>query len=385
MRLRHVGWLNALLSLLVVLAFPSGLAAQQDKVAALKQSLAANQKQLRQYKWVETTVISMKGEEKSRIQKQCFYGADGKVQKQQLSAPPQQAAPGGLKGKAVAKKKEEITAAMNQAVDLVEELRAARPAAHRGHEGRRQSRGRPIGPEFGPAGPPQLCEGRRHAQPRPGHRSQRAPDRQREVVPRIQGGGRHPGRDLRPAPRRPVLPGQHRAQRAEAADAGGDPELQLREGHAGGPGSGAAGQGRARLDDWRVHDGHGQSARPDRALPRCPDCADSHGVDRRCGPAEVRRLVGEQRQPQGECPPGRGAEGRVRRLLCRARAVPAGGQDDGREAGLDPATGQGVHDQQERRLRVHPAPARGGAGHGQPDDHRAAGGGEPKRRPAGRR
>ena len=110
-----------LLPLLVLLIFPQGLAAQQDKVAALKQSLAANQKQLRQYTWVETTVVSMKGEEKSRVQKQCFYGPDGKIQKQQLSAPPpQEPAPGGLKGKAIAKKKEEITATMSQAVALVQ-------------------------------------------------------------------------------------------------------------------------------------------------------------------------------------------------------------------------------------------------------------------------
>ena len=110
-----------LLPLLVLLIFPKGLSAQQDKVAALTQSLAANQKQLRQYMWVETTVISMKGEEKSRVQKQCFYGPDGKIQKQQLSAPPpQEPAPGGLKGKVIAKKKEEITATMSQAVALVQ-------------------------------------------------------------------------------------------------------------------------------------------------------------------------------------------------------------------------------------------------------------------------
>jgi hypothetical protein len=85
---------KASLPLLVLLAFPHGVDAQQDKVAALKQSLAANATQQKQYKWVETTVISLKGEEKSRIQKQCFYGPDGKVQKQQLTAPPQQSTPG---------------------------------------------------------------------------------------------------------------------------------------------------------------------------------------------------------------------------------------------------------------------------------------------------
>jgi hypothetical protein len=57
----------------------------QEKIAALKQSLAANQAALRQYSWIETTVISMKGEVKKQEQKQCSYGADGKVQKTPLS------------------------------------------------------------------------------------------------------------------------------------------------------------------------------------------------------------------------------------------------------------------------------------------------------------
>ncbi len=121
MTLRRVPSRGFVLPLLFVLIVPQGLLAQQDKVAALKQSLAANEKQLRQYRWVETTVISIKGEEKSRIQKQCFYGPDGKVQKQQLTAPPpQEPAPGGVKGKIAAKKKEEISAAMKQAVALVQ-------------------------------------------------------------------------------------------------------------------------------------------------------------------------------------------------------------------------------------------------------------------------
>ncbi len=53
----------------------------QERVAALKESLARNQAALKQYSWVETTVISMKGEVKKQQQKQCSYGADGKVQK----------------------------------------------------------------------------------------------------------------------------------------------------------------------------------------------------------------------------------------------------------------------------------------------------------------
>jgi hypothetical protein len=118
------------LPLLVALVFPHELAAQQpDKVAALKQSLEANAKLQRQYKWVETTVISMKREEKSRVQKQCFYGPDGKIQKQQLTAPPEPAeAPGGMKGKIAAKKKAEITETMKQAAALVQSYVPPDPA-----------------------------------------------------------------------------------------------------------------------------------------------------------------------------------------------------------------------------------------------------------------
>ncbi len=110
----------ALLIAFTCALIPAGrLFAQQEKVAALKQSLGKNQERLRQYKWVETTAISLKGEEKSRTQKLCFYGPDGKVQKQEISAPASQQSPGGLKGKVVAKKKGEMTEYMKQAISLV--------------------------------------------------------------------------------------------------------------------------------------------------------------------------------------------------------------------------------------------------------------------------
>ena len=65
--------------------------APQERVAALKESLAQNQAALRTYSWIETTEISLKGEVKKKEQKQCSYGADGKVQKTPLpgSAPAQ--------------------------------------------------------------------------------------------------------------------------------------------------------------------------------------------------------------------------------------------------------------------------------------------------------
>ena len=51
----------------------------EERVAALKKSLADSQAQLRRYQWIETTVISLKGEEKSRQQQNVYYGADGKL------------------------------------------------------------------------------------------------------------------------------------------------------------------------------------------------------------------------------------------------------------------------------------------------------------------
>ena len=56
-------------------------------VAALKQNLAESQKRLRQYEWIETTAISLKGEEKSRKQQRVYYGADGKLTKVPLGEP----------------------------------------------------------------------------------------------------------------------------------------------------------------------------------------------------------------------------------------------------------------------------------------------------------
>jgi hypothetical protein len=87
----------------------------------LRQWLQASQAQLRGYEWIETTVVSVKGEEKSRQQKRCYYGADGVLQKVQVGEPPAQpSAPRGPLRKAIVEsKKEEMTAYMKSAVELV--------------------------------------------------------------------------------------------------------------------------------------------------------------------------------------------------------------------------------------------------------------------------
>lgn len=75
-------------------AFAQTPAGGADRAAALKQGLAQNKAALKQYTWIETTDISLKGEEKKQERKQCVYAADGSVTKTPLpdaaSAPAQQ-------------------------------------------------------------------------------------------------------------------------------------------------------------------------------------------------------------------------------------------------------------------------------------------------------
>jgi len=117
----------------LTLAAAGLLAAQtptnEERIAALKQSLATGSTLIKQYEWVETTVMIMKGEEKSNTQNRCYYGADGKVQKTALSAPAEPAKKQrGLKGKIIANKTEDISEYMKNAVGLVKSYVPPDPA-----------------------------------------------------------------------------------------------------------------------------------------------------------------------------------------------------------------------------------------------------------------
>jgi hypothetical protein len=59
----------------------------QQKVAAVKQAAAENQQKLRQYQWMETTQLTLKGNAKPPTQSMCQYGADGKIQKTTMGSP----------------------------------------------------------------------------------------------------------------------------------------------------------------------------------------------------------------------------------------------------------------------------------------------------------
>jgi hypothetical protein len=100
----------------------------QDRVAALKTTFGASQAKLRQYEWIETTVVSLNGEEKSRKQQRCYYGADGVLQKVLVDASPPPPPKPGLRGRIIANKTAELTDYMKSAVSLVKSYLPPDPA-----------------------------------------------------------------------------------------------------------------------------------------------------------------------------------------------------------------------------------------------------------------
>jgi hypothetical protein len=100
----------------------------EERIAAVKQSFAQSQALLHKYEWIETTVTSLKGEEKSQVQKRCFYGAEGTLQKVAVSAPPEDQPGRGLRGRIKEKKKQELTAYMEEAAALLQNYIPPDPA-----------------------------------------------------------------------------------------------------------------------------------------------------------------------------------------------------------------------------------------------------------------
>jgi hypothetical protein len=90
----------------------------QQKLAALKQASTQNKQRLMQYQWVETTVLTYKGEDKPPKQDLCRYGANGQVQKVPIGQQQQQQQDSGRRGRVkehvVEKKTEEMQDYMQQ-------------------------------------------------------------------------------------------------------------------------------------------------------------------------------------------------------------------------------------------------------------------------------
>jgi hypothetical protein len=110
----------------------------EQVLAAIKQSLGASQKQIRQYEWIETTIISLKGEEKARKVNRAYYGADGKLVKVPMGdAPKKDAEPdrdrgrrggGNVKERIIENKVEDMQNYMEQASKLIHQYVPPDPA-----------------------------------------------------------------------------------------------------------------------------------------------------------------------------------------------------------------------------------------------------------------
>jgi len=80
----------------------------QEKLAAVKRAAAENKQKIRQYQWIETTQLTLKGDAKPPTKNSCVYGPDGKVQKTMIGAPPPPPSGGKVKQRVIAKKKAEM-------------------------------------------------------------------------------------------------------------------------------------------------------------------------------------------------------------------------------------------------------------------------------------
>ena len=94
--------------------------APQKHIDAIKKSWASSQARLRQYEWIETTVTSHKGKEKSRVVKRCYYGAEGALQKVMVSTSPKPKKTRGLRGKIKKNKVDKMAEYMKNAAALVQ-------------------------------------------------------------------------------------------------------------------------------------------------------------------------------------------------------------------------------------------------------------------------
>ena len=93
--------------------------ALQEKMAAVKQSMAENTQKLHQYQWTETTQLTLNGEQKPPSQNSCQYGPDGKVQKTPMGPPPPPPSGGRMKKRVIEKKEAEMKQYMGQVKTLL--------------------------------------------------------------------------------------------------------------------------------------------------------------------------------------------------------------------------------------------------------------------------
>lgn len=114
-------WLALSAALACVLAAQSS--ELQQKVAEIKEAMAANKQELAQYTWAEQNTIMLKGEQKKQEHFQVRLGPDGKPQKTPLDvqAAPAEPSGGRLKRHIIEKKEEEYKGYADQIKALIQQ------------------------------------------------------------------------------------------------------------------------------------------------------------------------------------------------------------------------------------------------------------------------
>jgi len=108
--------------LTLITALPCALTAQPDMketIGIIKKSLVQSKANLKNYSWVETTKTWINGELKSTKENQCYYSVDGKLTKIATGNSDQPKTPGGIRGKIIENKKEDLADYIGQAMDKV--------------------------------------------------------------------------------------------------------------------------------------------------------------------------------------------------------------------------------------------------------------------------
>jgi hypothetical protein len=101
----------------------SGIFAQADTkelITMIKTNLVNSKEAIKKYEWIETTTTFLKGEQKSVKQKQCYYAVDGKLTKVETGGSTEAKKKGGIRGKIIENKKEEMADYINAAVAKIQ-------------------------------------------------------------------------------------------------------------------------------------------------------------------------------------------------------------------------------------------------------------------------
>src|SRR6185295_12387878 len=114
---------NYLILALLTFAGTAGIFAQADTkelITMIRKNLTDSKANIKNYEWLETTTIFLKGEQKSVKQNQCYYSVDGKLTKVETGGGTEAKTKGGIRGKVAANKKEDMADYIKAAIEKIQ-------------------------------------------------------------------------------------------------------------------------------------------------------------------------------------------------------------------------------------------------------------------------